>query len=320
MDRYNFYGKGVGVESSDRQLLEKIRKSWKAFYRRRQSLRPEVLFHLSKYSGLPPVKNQYFSNSHFLFLLDSKTCMTCHFARRPWRVYLQYFKEPTNEEERDDLVFVAFGSLLRNSLKRLGLFQWHSAAVTKGGCGILIPAKRGGGKTTTSLGLIKENFKLVADDQVFLTQRGAVIYALGFERDLSLTEESLSFFPELKFLKKAPFVKKGRCLKKVFTLKRFKGLFSNRVAPQTKVSHVLFPRLSSHPGIQIKPISKSEALAQMLEQESRDCESLLIKDGVTLGKQLNLYSTLCETARAYNLYLGRKAGDATKKILEALEN
>lgn len=316
---FNFYGKVVQLKSSYKPVFLKIKRFWKAFDSPHEKKSPDVVFEILKFRQpqFGSFKRQYFYTDRFVFILDRYTLITCHFDQTPWRIYIQYFELPNAELKRDHLAGV-FGLLLRTVLKRLGYFQLHSAAVTDGKHGILIPGKTSSGKTTTALMLLQENFKLVADDQVFLKKNNSSIEALGFARDLFVTERTISFFPELSSLKYASSIRKGRRLKKAMSRKQFLNFFPSRAAQKTKVNYIFFPRISKNGKIKVQTISKSDALARLLNVESHERYRLLIKDDFSLRAELEIFSEMCEKAESYDLLVSKKDRNVSKHILDAI--
>lgn len=314
---FNFYGKVISLQSSSKPTLQKIKRFWRAFYCKHPSKSPDVVFEISKFppSQFRLFKKQYFSNPDFLFILDRQSLVTCHFDQKPWHVYIQYFEEIADSDRQSShLAFGVFSIILRSILKRLGFFQLHSAAVTNRKCGVLFPGKMGSGKTTTALMMLGEKFKLVADDQVFLKKEGLSVQTLGFARDFFVTKKTVSFFPELNFLKKAPSIRKGRRLKKFLTPRQFIKTYPGQMAKAAKVNYIFFPGLSSKSTTLIRPMSKSDALARLLKVESEEPYPLLIKDEASLLAQLKMFSDLCEQAQSYDLQISKKDRQVAQKI------
>ena len=317
---FNFYGKVVHLKVSNPTAFLEIKRFWKAFQSQQKNKSPDVIFEILKFpqTYFSLFKPQYFYTDQFIFLLDRHTLVTCHFDQIPWRIYVQYFDHHNNERQSGQLVYGVFGLLLRAVLKRFGYFQLHSAAVSNRKYGILIPGRTGSGKTTTALMMLQENFKLVADDQVFLKKENSSVQALGFARDLSLTRESISFFPKLSFLNHQPSIRKGRRFKKTMSPKQLLHLFPDQATQKTKINYIFFPCFSKHAKTKIQRISKLNALARLLNVESQERYRLLIKDDFSLKSELEIFSELCEKAKSYDLLISKKDRNVSHYILDAI--
>lgn len=312
VDKYNIYGNIIHVQSYNKQLLKFIYKYWKPFYNKKSLLKPKIIFYFIKYNTINKIrKGQYLCNDNFLLILESDRFITCNLYETPWQVYIQY----SNESDISFLYFYQFEPIFFNILKRLNLFHLHGSAVTKDGNGIIIPGGPEDGKTTTALSFLRAGFKILSDDQVFLQKRDSGIYALGFDDGIFITNKTISFFPELKIFKEVPLYKKGRQFKKRIEIKK---LFPNSIAQKTKISLIIFPKIVANQKTRLEPISKSQALIKMLNQKPKEYKSL-IKDGIALTKQFNLYSSLAQSIKAYNLFMGEKIGDIPKLVSELLK-
>ncbi len=79
---------------------------------------------------------------------------------------------------------------------------FHSAAIAcPDGTGMLLFADSGGGKTTTSLSLMRLGAKLLGDDLVMVNEEDDKLLLHGFPEPLNLTDQTISFFDELSHLK-----------------------------------------------------------------------------------------------------------------------
>jgi hypothetical protein len=96
------------------------------------------------------------------------------------------------------LSLVLFPVLRDVFLRQRGLLL-HSAAVKcPNGVGIQFVAESGGGKTTTSLSLVRLGAKLVSDDLVVVSPSGNKATAYGLPKPLNLREPTLKYFEELR--------------------------------------------------------------------------------------------------------------------------
>lgn len=79
---------------------------------------------------------------------------------------------------------------------------FHSAALAcPDGTGMLLLADSGGGKTTTSLSLMRLGSKLLGDDLIIAGEENSAFFLHGFPEPLNLTEQTIAFYDELAYLK-----------------------------------------------------------------------------------------------------------------------
>lgn len=305
VDKYNIWGNIVHMHSSHKNLLETIRKYWSPFYSQTGLLKPKAIFYITKYNIINTLrKGQYFSNDNFLLMLDSHRYVTCNLYKEPWQVYIQ----ASNVNNNNFVYSVLFEPVFLNILRRLNLFRLHSAAVTKDGYGIVIPGAPGSGKTTTTLRLMKSGFKVLTDERLFLQKDNSDIYALGFDEEIFITDKTISFFPELKFLKETPLYKRGVQFKRRLEIKK---VYPNSIAKKTKVHLLIFPKITANQKTRIEPLPKHNAFVKML---NRGITPPDLKDDIALTNQIDLYSNLIQSVRAYNLFMGKRLDEIPKLI------
>lgn len=314
VDKYDLYGNIFHITCHDQKMLDVIRTIWEPFYRKTCESNPKAIFHIDGSGDVSSCrKKEYFWNRDLVFYRDSRQFLTCDFRESPWQIYLHHAYDINYRS-------IAFGLLdpaLRNALKRLGIFRLHSAAVSKNGSGILIPGCGGCGKTTMTLRLIREGFEYLSDDGIFLQRQGSIAHALRFERDLFLTCETLSFFPELSFLRKTRSVKKGNRFKKRLTATQVKNLYSTPIVEKTKVDAVVFPKIVGNRNTKLERIPEPDAFVRMLEHESRQFN--VMKDPVAMQNQMDFYAALNASAKMYDLLIGKEAESIPKIISDILK-
>lgn len=93
--------------------------------------------------------------------------------------------------------------LLREELLARSRFLMHSAAVDVLGNGAVLAAPSGGGKTTTTLALVRHGARLVSDDLIALDVQGDQVLAHGLPKLLNLREPTVKFFEELRHCERA---------------------------------------------------------------------------------------------------------------------
>lgn len=89
--------------------------------------------------------------------------------------------------------------VLRELLTLRNRILLHAAALRNpDGTGLLLLADSGGGKTTTVLSMIRQGASFLGDDLSILQESGDRVVVSGFPELLTVTGETLDFFPELK--------------------------------------------------------------------------------------------------------------------------
>lgn len=97
--------------------------------------------------------------------------------------------------------FPAISAVLWPLLKRIwldsGHLLIHAGALNFGGKGILLLADSGGGKSTTTLALVKGGAKFLCDDIALLSNNDGKAKLQGIRELVKVTRKTIGFFPEL---------------------------------------------------------------------------------------------------------------------------
>lgn len=104
---------------------------------------------------------------------------------------------------RGHLSWLINQAVIETSLDRHWLM--HAAAVTKAGYTIIMPADMESGKTTTTAGLLREDFGYVTDEAVALDPE--TLWLTPFPKALSIDPGSWGLFPELALRHEGPRVR-----------------------------------------------------------------------------------------------------------------
>jgi hypothetical protein len=192
-------------------------------------------------------------------------------------------------------------------LRPHGLYGLHACGLTRGGVGLLIVGASGSGKTTTSLGLIREGWWYLSDDAVLL---GALtdgsVRASAFRRGFSCTPETLTHFPELTG--DADF---GGGFAPEFgggfgdpDGKRvvYPGSAFGNSAADCVPSLLVFPTLTTAGRTTLRPLPSALSLIRLSQQSAG-----IMTDTAVSQQQLVLLKTLTEQTRSFELHLGRDA-------------
>jgi len=186
----------------------------------------------------------------------------------------------------------AFYPALSELLKVEGLFDIHSAALSRGGKTYLFPGKSGSGKSTTTLALLLDKFMFLSDDITFVRGVGGGMRILCFPEPVHLWKDSYDLFPEMKNV----VGRDSGCgrRKQSFIVEK---LFPEQQEICTLPRYMLFPVVSGG-ACRIEPMSGKEALAHLLPQ------SLIMANPDIVGKHLAVLSGIVTQSRCFRLFLG----------------
>jgi hypothetical protein len=131
----------------------------------------------------------------------------CHYNPEHSRIELVEILRSNGKENGDiGTIPVCITSVLVPLLREILLdnqqILFHSAAIAcPDGTGILLFADSGGGKTTTSLSLMRLGARLLGDDLVMMGDGNSALQLHSFPEPLNLTDQTMAFFSELADLK-----------------------------------------------------------------------------------------------------------------------
>jgi len=160
---------------------------------------------------------------------------------------------------------IFFLHLLFEMLRHLGIYFIHSAGLIspEGKC-YLFPSNAGEGKSTITLYLIKEGYKYLSDDTVFLSRKENEILISGFERTSHIGEDLIERFEELKPFKKKPGLEVIGKRKKLVELEQvYPG---RRLKEFKEPSAIIFPQRVERKESRLRPLDKNQALKLVLSQ------------------------------------------------------
>ena len=183
--------------------------------------------------------------------------------------------------------------LLVEFLKRRGCYSMHAAGFSKNGKAILLPGGSGAGKSTLSITLLRSGFDYLSDDMVYLRRAAGDLTVLGFPEGVDVTDQTITFFPELVFLRNAP--------KSVAWAKqsvRPEEVYAAKVVREAHPGAIVFPKISGKERSDVRPINTEEAfreiIANLLLTEARSCQS-----------HLDILTELVRQTPCYRLETGR---------------
>lgn len=182
---------------------------------------------------------------------------------------------------------------LAQLLARRGLHIVHAAALERNGRGVLIPGLSGSGKSTSCVALIRAGYRCLSDDKPFLRDTENGLELLAFPEMIDVTDQTITFFPELR--ERTTAIEVGHRKKRFCA----ETLYPGSTADAVKPSVILFPQISEESTSRIEPLSKALALQALLPH------SLLCFDREVSVRHFELLARLVETTTCYRLHFGR---------------
>ena len=192
--------------------------------------------------------------------------------------------------------------------KRRGLFGVHAAGASLDGRALVLAGTSGSGKSTLSLALARNGFDFLGDDTLFLSRasRGADLRVLAFPDEVDLTEQTVSFFPEIApWLAPRPAGWRKRQL-------RAEEAFGARIAWECEPAVLVFPRVSGRPRSELRPIDSGEALFEL-------APNVLLTEPRSSQAHLDALAELARLSRCYRLETGTDLDEAVRLLRELME-
>ncbi len=204
------------------------------------------------------------------------------------------------------LVYALVGSSILEGLTYYGKYLIHAAALQGDGVGILVSGDGGCGKTTTTLGLVREGFQYVSDDSLFLRDDSGVISVSPLYNQINVDQDLADRFPELA-MNMPVTIEEGT--KEPFDLDRlYPGSFINSLKPDV----LFFPEIVSGRKSTLEPVSQIDAFTLLLNQ------TILSLD-ISAGREhLKVIEKLVKQTRAFRLWSGTDIFENPKKLVELI--
>ena len=215
----------------------------------------------------------------------------------------------TNGKEDGDLWTLShplFTLPLVEMLKRRGLYGLHAGGVCRDGRALLLPGTSGSGKTTLTLALARAGLGFLGDDTLFLRRGSTGIEVLAFPDEFDLTDETVAFFPELRFL---------------LGTERLDGWRKRQVRPerawgagvvwQAAPALLVFPRVAGVPESRLEPMDRGEALLEL-------APNVLLTEPHSAQAHLDALAELVERSDCWRLATGTDLDAAVRRLMELL--
>lgn len=297
---YSFHGLSLGVSAPD-----EVRR---AFHARFAALPqngngpPDLLFAvqdgpLERPEGArtvyePPLGEVvYHDGRDLLYLRQGSLSALCEPAAGRVR-----FSAPSTGEDLWILSHPLLSVPMMELLKRRGLFAVHAAGADLGGRALVLAGTSGSGKSTLSVALARAGFGFLGDDTLYLN--GSRV--LAFPDEIDLTEESVSFFPDLEL---APPPAGWR--------KRQLRADETRIVWESEPAVLVFPRVAGRPRSELRPVDSGEALLEL-------APNVLLTEPASSQAHLDALAGLARASRCYRLETGTDLDEAVRLLRELM--
>ena len=202
---------------------------------------------------------------------------------------------------------------LFEALRHHGLFFLHAAALESPEPeGYLFPGNAYSGKTSLTLALIRQGFRYLSDDTVFLRPVPEGLEVLPWIRPFHIPSEVIPLYPELSHLAGRPDSFPGHSKK---------DLSPEECYPDQRLPRLLnprwlfFPILTSEPESRAEPLTSAQALPLLLPQ------SLAVMfDRKLAPDHLQALKRLLSSARSFRLFSGADLKSDASRLREILDH
>lgn len=185
--------------------------------------------------------------------------------------------------------------LLREVLLRKNQILLHSAAVCcPEGTGVLIAAPGFGGKSTTTMSMVRQGAKLIGDDLTVIDTADTQVLASGILQPFNLTAQTIQFFPECSEINEF-VIKPFRDNKKVFSPIDIYG--PDCLTAESPIQVAYFVRISTEGPTAVK-MRTTEAMQNFAAAQLFASRQTL--DAFSTGRLLDIISRL----KVYQLNTG----------------
>jgi hypothetical protein len=198
--------------------------------------------------------------------------------------------DPVNVFMASHLLFTV---VLVEILKRRGYYSMHAAAFSLDGKAILISGTSGTGKSTLAITLLRSGFGYLSEDMVFLRRRLDGLEVVGFPEDVDVSDQTISFFPELDFLKGYPKAS-GWPKRQVLADEVYQAELVRAARPRV----IVIPQIAHRETSAVRPIDADDALLEIVS-------NVLLTEGRACQRHLDILTELVRQTPCYRLETGR---------------
>jgi len=204
-------------------------------------------------------------------------------------------------------LFSLLGGTIVEALKYDGLFFLHAAALSNNKVKLLISGDGGCGKTTTTLCLVREGFKYLSDDSIFVEEQDGEIQVSPFYSHFHIDKNLAERFPE--------FTKKYRhsLPEGIKIAINASETYPEAFIPCLKPNVIIFPKIRPVEKSTLRKIEKIEVLNRLLTQ------IVLASDNEISKIQIELLRKLVNQTIGYELISGKDVYENPSKLVVTLK-
>ncbi len=229
----------------------------------------------------------YILDDDTLLLSDDNTFMIVH-AKEGKSIA---FVDSATLKRGTEFVSIFLTIALIELLRHHKLYYLHAGAVTDGRHSILVCGMGMSGKTTLTLGLAFNGWKMCADDAVLMKQGKNRISAIGFKKDIHVTGNTIRHFSHLLKdvrLPRPPFKKSS------IPYGNFKTIDS--ITPDI----ILFVERTGTKKTITEPIGETQAMSMLLPQSL-----MVFFNKIHADRHMHALKILLHQTKAYRCFCGR---------------
>ena len=224
---------------------------------------------------------------HGLLLSDTSTFVTVDHRSGTVDAYV----DPRILERGTEFVSIFITIAIIDLLRLHGLYYLHASAVRSRNRSVLLCGMGMSGKTTLSLGLLFNGYRLCSDDAVFLRHDDGAVRAVGFKKDIHVTAETLALYKaRLRGIKppRPPFHKASVPYRRFST--------AGSITPDT----IVFLQPGDRQHSKVEAIEPTRAMSLLIPQSL-----MLFFHHETAGTHVRVLNALLHQTHAYLCFCGR---------------
>jgi hypothetical protein len=204
--------------------------------------------------------------------------------------------------------FSLLGITFSEMLKYRGLYFLHGACVYGNGRAYLFSGRSRSGKTTAAFNLVRQGFKFVADDSLFLSDQDGAMVVSPFYTNFHVDEKVVGACQEIAGGTKLQDKRRGGVTRIGVNMSEF---YPNSFVSSLRPDFVIFPRIISSGNSSFSSLSKLVVYERLLKQ------TILAVNTQIAREQLRALEGLARQAKGFELLTGPDVYE-NPKILPAL--